>query len=177
MHFLRSHSALWDRLCTSLVDAKCIGDGFPAYCAKHNVTQVLRSKKNFSYFASSVTVFIWCSKCYHFRLYTMQRNSWRNVLMGAAVHHVTMCDLVATYVDNLVIGTTISILTRKYLLFLLALQFKEIWLRNQVRVNERGYFKILNLGSILSTEICVCIHVRKHARRHSVIHAESYVAK
>lgn len=41
MHFLRSNSCLWNRLCTALADADCIGDGFPAFCANHDITQVI----------------------------------------------------------------------------------------------------------------------------------------
>lgn len=42
MHFLRSNSLLWNRLFIALRNAGCIDDGFPAFCAKHNVTQVIR---------------------------------------------------------------------------------------------------------------------------------------
>ncbi|VDO24554.1 unnamed protein product [Onchocerca flexuosa] len=41
MHFLRSNSLFWNRLYIALADANCIGDGFPAFCIKHNVTQVI----------------------------------------------------------------------------------------------------------------------------------------
>lgn len=41
MHFLTSYSLLWNRLSIALTDAGCIGDGFPAFCIKHDVTQVI----------------------------------------------------------------------------------------------------------------------------------------
>ncbi|KAL3990928.1 AAA domain family protein [Acanthocheilonema viteae] len=47
MHFLKSNSQLWNRLCTALTDAHCIGDGFPAFCAKHNVTQMIYNADEF----------------------------------------------------------------------------------------------------------------------------------
>uniref|UniRef100_A0A1I8ET24 Uncharacterized protein n=1 Tax=Wuchereria bancrofti TaxID=6293 RepID=A0A1I8ET24_WUCBA len=47
MHFLKSNSALWNRLCNSLSDADCIGDGFPAFCAKHDATQIIYNADEF----------------------------------------------------------------------------------------------------------------------------------
>uniref|UniRef100_A0A158Q7X7 AAA_11 domain-containing protein n=1 Tax=Elaeophora elaphi TaxID=1147741 RepID=A0A158Q7X7_9BILA len=49
MHFLRtaSTSSLWDRLYTALVDADCFGNGFPAYCIKHDVTQIIYNANEF----------------------------------------------------------------------------------------------------------------------------------
>ncbi|CAG9531456.1 unnamed protein product [Cercopithifilaria johnstoni] len=47
MHFLRSNSHLWNRLCIALEDADCIGNGFPAFCAKHDVTQIIYNADEF----------------------------------------------------------------------------------------------------------------------------------
>uniref|UniRef100_A0A1I7VQA9 AAA_11 domain-containing protein n=1 Tax=Loa loa TaxID=7209 RepID=A0A1I7VQA9_LOALO len=47
MHFLRSNSLLWHRLCIALANADCIGVGFPAFCAKHDVTQIIHSADEF----------------------------------------------------------------------------------------------------------------------------------
>uniref|UniRef100_A0A8R1TQL9 NF-X1-type domain-containing protein n=1 Tax=Onchocerca volvulus TaxID=6282 RepID=A0A8R1TQL9_ONCVO len=47
MHFLRSNSLFWNRLYIALADANCIGDGFPAFCKKHDVTQIIHSADEF----------------------------------------------------------------------------------------------------------------------------------
>nr|CDP92735.1 Bm7616, isoform b [Brugia malayi] len=47
MHFLKSNSALWNRLYISLSDVDSIGDGFPAFCAKHDATQIIYNADEF----------------------------------------------------------------------------------------------------------------------------------
>ncbi|VDK68727.1 unnamed protein product [Litomosoides sigmodontis] len=47
MHFLKSNSSLWNRLCAALTNADCIGDGFPAFCANHDVTQIIYNADEF----------------------------------------------------------------------------------------------------------------------------------
>ncbi|KAM3727620.1 NFX1-type zinc finger-containing protein [Dirofilaria immitis] len=47
MHFLRSNSLFWNRLNIVLASAGYIGDGFPAFCIKHNVTQIIRNADEF----------------------------------------------------------------------------------------------------------------------------------